>query len=469
MTSTPANEDPAPRETVRILTPTGMLGAGFPPETVDRGLELGADVIAVDGGSTDSGPYYLGSGTPKTAAAAVARDLRILLRASADAGIPLIIGSCGTSGTDSGVDWVAGIAGGILREEGLDLKVARIYSEQTAAALKESLNEGRIHPLAPMGELDAATLDDCSHIVAMMGHEPIVAALAAGADVVLAGRATDTAVAAAYPLMKGMPAGPTWHASKIVECGGQCTTDPRVGGVLATIDQDGFTIEPLDPSAACTPRSVAAHMLYETVDPFQMREPAGTLVVSDAVYTALDDRRVRVEGSRFELADQHTIKLEGARVTGHETMSFTAIRDPRILTRIDEWVALLEEILAGRVRQTLGLDPPEYAVDIRPYGYNAVLGAIDPAAGPPREVGVMLLVNAPDQATATTIAKIANPLMLHLPTSDMDYLPSLAFATSPAETERGPAYEFVLNHVVDVGEPTGMFRIETTEEASRDR
>jgi hypothetical protein len=50
--------------------------------------------------------------------------------------------------------------------------------------------------------------------------------------------------------------------------------------------------------------------------------------------------------------------------------------------------------------------------------------------------------------------------MLHLPTPDMDYLPSLAFATSPAETERGPVYQFVLNHVVDVDEPTDMFRIE---------
>ncbi|WP_440073490.1 acyclic terpene utilization AtuA family protein [Streptosporangium sp. OZ121] len=468
MTSSAATEGHVPKEAVRVLAPSGMLGAGFPPETIDRGLGLGADVIAVDGGSTDSGPYYLGSGTAKTTAAAVARDLRILLRASAGAGIPLIVGSCGTSGTDSGVDWVAGIVDGILREEGLDLRVARIYSEQAAAALKERLNEGRVHPLAPMGELDAATLDDCSHIVGMMGHEPIVEALEAGADVVLAGRATDTAVAAAYPLMKGMPAGPTWHASKIIECGGQCTTNPRTGGVLATIDRDGFTVEPLDPAAACTTTSVAAHMLYETVDPFRMREPAGTLVVSDATYTALDDRRVRVEGSRFDVADQYTVKLEGARVTGYETMSFTAIRDPHILARIEEWVALMHEVLAGRVRQTLNLEPSEYAVDIRPYGYNAVLGSIDPAAGPPREVGVMMLVNAPDQATATAIAKIANPLMLHLPTADMDYLPSLAFATSPAESERGPAYQFVLNHVVDVDEPTDMFRIEIAEDDSRD-
>ncbi|WP_198168400.1 acyclic terpene utilization AtuA family protein [Herbidospora yilanensis] len=445
---------------IRILVPSGMLGAGFPPETIDRGLALGADVIAVDGGSTDSGPHYLGSGTAKTSAAAVARDLRHLLRAAAEAGIPLIVGSCGTSGTDSGVDWVAGITETILREENLTLRVARVYSEQTAAALKEHLDEGRIHPLPPMGDLDAATLDDCTHIVGMMGHEPIAAALSAGADVVLAGRATDTAVAAAYPLMKGAPPGPTWHASKIIECGGQCTTNPRAGGVLATIDLDGFVIEPLDPTAACTTTSVAAHMLYETVNPFEMREPAGTLVVTDAVYTALDDRRVRVEGSRFEFAGQYTVKLEGARVTGYETMSFTAIRDPHILAGIDEWLALMHEVLASRVRQTLDLGPDDYAVDIRPYGYNAVLGGLDPASGPPREVGVMLLVNAADQATATAIAKIANPLMLHLPTPDMDHLPSLAFATSPAETERGATYQFTLNHVVDVDDPTALFRIE---------
>ncbi len=453
----------ASRDQVRILVPSGMLGSGFPPEIVTRGLELGADVIALDGGSTDSGPYYLGTGTAKTTAAAVARDLRLLLRAAATAGIPLVIGSCGTSGTDSGVDWVAGITRGILAEEGLDLRVATIYSEQRAADLKAHLDRGRTHPLPPAGDLDAATLDSCRHIVAMMGHEPIAEALAGGADVVLAGRATDTAVVAAFPLMAGMPAGPTWHAAKIVECGAQCTTNPRSGGVFATIDAGGFVIEPLDPTVACTPTSVAAHMLYETVNPFSMREPAGTLMVADATYRALDDRRVRVEGSRFEPADQHTIKLEGARVTGYETMSFTAIRDPHILGQIGTWAALLRRLIVERVTQTLGLGTGDYAFDIRLYGHDAVLGAIDPDPRPPREVGVMLLVHAADQATATAIAKIANPYMLHLPTPDMSYLPSLAFAFSPAETERGATYEFALNHVVDVDSPTSLFRIHLPE------
>ncbi|MFI2363716.1 acyclic terpene utilization AtuA family protein [Promicromonospora sp. NPDC019610] len=452
--------DNAPAGSVRILTPSGMLGAGWDESTIERGLALGVDVITLDGGSTDSGPYYLGSSTPKTAAQAVARDLRSLLKAAARADVPLIIGSCGTSGTDSGVDWVAGLAAGVMAEEGLDLKVARIYSEQDAADLKEHLDAGRVHALPPLGALSAETLESCTHIVGMMGHEPIVEALEAGAQVILAGRATDTALAAAYPLLQGMPAGPTWHAAKIVECGGQATTNPRTGGVYTTIDATGFTIEPLDPGTACTPRTVAAHMLYETVDPFQMREPAGTLDVRDAVYTALDERTVRVEGSRFHVADQHTVKLEGARITGYQTMSFTAVRDPLILRDIDAWADLMRTMIRQWVRDTLGLADDEYAFDLRLYGHDAVLGDLEPESGPPREVGVMLLVDAADQTTATAVAKLVNPLMLHLPTPAMGYLPSLAFPTSPAEVERGAAYEFVLHHVVDSPTPTSLFRIE---------
>ncbi|WP_240190469.1 acyclic terpene utilization AtuA family protein [Aeromicrobium sp. YIM 150415] len=450
--------DQGQRESVGVLVPSGMLGAGINEAAVARGIALGADVITVDGGSTDSGPYYLGSSTAKTTAAAVRHDLRIVLRASASAGIPLLIGSCGTSGTDAGVDWVAEIVDELLREENLTLKVARIYSEQTSGALKEQLNAGRIHPLPPLGELSAETLEACSHIVGVMGHEPFVEALESGADVVLGGRATDTAVAAAVPMMRGFPAGPAWHAAKIVECGGQCTTNPRSGGVVAWVDRDGFEIEPLDLDTACTPTSVAAHMLYETANPFLLREPRGTLDVTESRYTAVDERRVRVEGSQFHIADQVTIKLEGARLTGYETISFAAIRDPHIIAHIEEWADFMRTVLTERVEQTLGLAPHEYAFDLRLYGHDAVLGGLETEGAATHEVGVMLRASAADQATATAVAKVANPLMLHLPLPDLPYLPSFAFATSPAELERGPAYEFVLNHVVEVDDSTAMFR-----------
>jgi hypothetical protein len=41
----------------------------------------------------------------------------------------------------------------------------------------------------------------------------------------------------------------------------------------------------------------------------------------------------------------------------------------------------------------------------------------------------------------------------------MTMTPSYAFATSPPEIERGPAYEFVLNHAVAIARWEDMFRI----------
>ena len=72
-------------------------------------------------------------------------------------------------------------------------------------------------------------------------------------------------------------------------------------------------------------------MLYENVDPFRCASRPAPSTVAEARYTALDERTVRVEGSRFEPAGQYTVKLEGAAVTGYETVSFAGIRDPQVL------------------------------------------------------------------------------------------------------------------------------------------
>jgi hypothetical protein len=443
---------------VGVIFPTGMLGGGFPIETIQRGIELGADAIAVDGGSTDSGPYYLGTGTAKTAEAAVKRDLSVLLGCAREARIPLVVTSCATAGTDAGVDWVARIVETIARERRLSFSMATIYSEQSADVMSVALAAGAIRPLPPARPISSQVLRSCEHIVGLMGHEPIAEALAAGADVVLTGRATDTASVAALALIRGLPAGPVWHAAKTVECGGLCTTNPHSGGVYVHIDQSGFTVEPLDPSSSCTPMTVAAHMLYENADPFRMREPSGTLDTSGATYQATDRRTVRVEGSRFEPAEQFTIKLEGSAVVGYETIALVGIRDPEVLAEIDTWMETLDAVLTERVSALLGLDRTGYATHLSAYGHNAVLGALDPDTTPPREVGVLFKVRAPEQATANAVAKIANPLLLHLPLGAAHHLPSFAFATSPPEIERGAAYEFVLNHAVDVASPVELFR-----------
>jgi hypothetical protein len=444
-----------PRAT--ILVPTGMLGGGFPSATIDRGIQVGADAIAVDGGSTDSGPFYLGTGQAKTTAAQVEHDLRILLNAAVKASIPLVVGSCGTAGTDSGVNWVADMARKIASVDHLSFTLACLYSEQDAGELVSALNEDLIRPLAPERPLTDAVLESCRHIVGLMGHEPISAALRAGADVVLAGRATDTAMVAAVALDRGLPAGPTWHGAKTVECGGLCTTNPTAGGVLLEIDEHGFTVSPLHEQAACTPTSIAAHMLYENANPFELREPGGTLHTAGATYRALDPRVVRVEGSVFEPADTYTIKLEGSALVGYETVTLVGIRDPAVVANIEAWTDLLTALVADRVTTVLGVERDRYDLEVLRYGYHAVLGALEPE-GTGHEIGLLFRVRAGDQATATAIAKVANPLLLHLPLPGAQSLPSFAFPFSPAEIERGPAYEFVLNHTVAPASPTSMFR-----------
>jgi hypothetical protein len=445
-------------EIIRVLVPVGMLGGGFPPQTVERGIQLGADIVAVDGGSTDSGPHFLGAGVAKTARAAVATDLRVILPAAHEAGIPVVVGSCGTSGTDSGVDWVYDIVGEVAASSGIELRVALIYSEQSAAQIEVRLAQGRVHGLQPAEPLTPETVRKCTHVVGVMGHEPIAQALAEGADVVLAGRATDTALTAALPLMHRLPPGPVWHAGKIAECGGFCTDSPTRGGVLVSLDPHGFSVEPLNPAASCTPHTVAAHMMYENADPFRLREPAGILDTSRSSYRALDSRRVRVVGSEFEPAP-YTIKLEGAAPVGYQTLIITGIRAPQTLRRLDLWCAGVLSYLHDAIQSTFGLGERDFDLQIRRYGLDAVLGASEPnRTCVPHEVGIVFMATAATQALATELAKVANPVLLHAPLPHEGAMPSYAFLGSPVEIERGQIHEFVLNHVVEVDDPVELFR-----------
>lgn len=127
------------------------------------------------------------------------------------------------------------------------------------------------------------------------------------------------------------------------------------------------------------------------------------------------------------------------------------------------WAECFTKTLTARVETVLDLAAGSWGADLRLYGYNAILGELEQTPATPQEVGVMLVVSAEDQQTATAISKLADPLLLHLPLPGMKYLPSFAFATSPAHIDRGAAYEFVLNHVVNVDSPTEMFRLEMTE------
>jgi hypothetical protein len=446
------------REPTRVLVPTGALGSGVRADEVEAGLALGPHAIALDAGSTDSGPSYLASGKSKYSRQAVKRDLAILMAAREKAGIPLLIGTCGTSGCDQALDWTVDIVRELAREQGSSPRIAVLYAEQDTAVLKAKAAAGAVRPLAPAAALDAAKIDACLHIVALLGPEPYIAALDAGADIVLGGRTTDTAVLAAVPLRRGEAVGAAWHAAKIAECGGLCTVNPTNPGVMMSVDREGFVIAPLALKNRCTPETVSAHMLYENSDPFRLVEPGGVLDVTEARYVALDERNVRVTGSRFEPAP-YTMKLEGAGGGLFQTMMFVGIEDPAVLADVDGFVARMAHALRQRVRRTLGAEAETIDISLRPYGWNAVSGRPPPpGAAPPREIGLMFVATAPTQAMATETAKICNPSFFHFPAHEGKEMPSYAFPFSPAEIERGQVFEFHLNHVVETVSPFELMR-----------
>ena len=144
-------------------------------------------------------------------------------------------------------------------------------------------------------------------------------------------------------------------------------------------------------------------------------------------------------------------------------MTLVGIRDPHILSNLEAWTTRLKTVLADRVRSVLGLSPPDYEWSVRCYGANAVLGALEPETSRPREVGVLFQVRTVSQELATAVAKVANPLLLHLPLAGMTQLPSFAFTMSPAEVPRGAVYEFALNHAIDVDDPQSLFRTKFSE------
>ena len=191
----------------RVLIPSGALGLGFDRAALAAGVAAKPHIIAIDGGSTDSGPSYLGRGVSKYARSSVKSEWRDLMLARAEAGVPLVIGTAGTCGADSAVDWLYDITRELAQELGQTLRVALLYSGQRPGDVAEAFAQGRVSALSGAPEIDADILASCTNIVALAGAEQIQAALNTGADIIIAGRTTDTAIIAALPLMRGDHAG----------------------------------------------------------------------------------------------------------------------------------------------------------------------------------------------------------------------------------------------------------------------
>lgn len=449
---------------IKILTPVGMLGYGFPTEDFQRGMEHNPDAVILDSGSTDPGPYMLGTGQTLVKPRAYVRDLKIILSGIGEKKIPLIIGSAGGAGTKDNVDYIVQTIKEICSEIGLHKKIIKIYADIPGGMVKQKLKEGKIHSCSSSPELKIEDVEQSEHIVAQMGAEPILKAMVENpdADVIVAGRAYDPSPYAAFCMYQGITnPGVYWHMGKVMECGAFCCVK-KGQVILATVREDSFDLEPMDPENRCTEVTVASHTLYEKTRPDLLPGPGGVLDLTHSRYQQLSERSVRVGGSAFIPSPTYQVKLEGAAIVGYRCTFIGGTRDPILIGQLDAFLSMVRQYIEQLYPE---LKNGEARLDFHIYGKNAVMEELEPEQKRiPHEVGILGEVTAPTQELANAICSNTRVGVLHGPyKGQLATGGNLALPLNPPDNPLGPVCRFSIYHLMDVDNPLELFPIETEE------
>jgi hypothetical protein len=443
----------------KVLSPTAILGYGFPERSFTRGIEKRPDLIAVDAGSTDPGPYYLGAGKSFTSRSAVKRDLEMILGAALELSVPCIIGTAGGCGAREHVAWTEAIIWEIARENGYRFNMAVIDADVAKAEVLRALERGRVSPLHPAPRITAEDVENSVRIVAQMGAEPVLKALESGFKIVLCGRCYDPVPFAAPAIMKGFDPGLAYHMGKILECAAIAAT-PGSGRdcVMGTLYSDHFVLESLNEQRRFTPTSTAAHTLYEKSDPYYLPGPGGALDLSQTSFEALDEGRTRVSGTCFIPADPYTVKLEGVRHAGFRAISIGGVRDPILIAQID---SVLEQV-SEQASETLGFAG---TLLFHIYGKDGVMGGMEPEKSRvAHELGLIIEVIAEDQERADAVCSYVRSTLLHYGyPGRISTAGNLALLYSPSDIACGEVFEFNIYHLMEVDDPEALFPMEVCE------
>ena len=423
---------------MKIVALNGLLGYGYAQESLEAAFSEKVDFLGVDAGSTDPGPYYLGSGKSFTDRSAVKRDLALALPRALEHKAPFIIGTAGGAGSSAHVAWLKEILLEVAAEQGLHFKLGIALSDVTPDYAVEKLRRGKLAPMCETLQATEESIRGCSRIVSQLGIAPIMELLDRGADVIVCGRACDTAIYAAPCIRRGYDPGLAFHMAKIMECGAMCSEPVAAADVMqAYIHEDYFELRPANPGRRCTVERVAAHTLYEQTDPYLIYEPDGICDLTGSEFEQVDDRTVRVRKSVFREAAQKTLKLEGVTCSGYRTISPASVYDRDTIAHMDYIVETVLDFVRENTKGRLSED--SWSVNVRQNG------------GAESSLGIILDVVGKTQEIADEICALVRSRMLHC-----DYpgrkstAGNLAFPFSPSDIHVGAVYEFSLFHLAQV-------------------
>lgn len=309
--------------------------------------------------------------------------------------------------------------------------VGRVEGDDILERLPKLIAEGHALTNMETGEPLESILDQVQSANVYIGAEPIVEALRKGADVIVTGRSTDTALTYSA-MMHEFGWSPDDHdrlaagvvAGHINECGaqstgGNCMIDwwempnmAEVGFPIVEASPDGtFVVTKHEGSGGRVSRAtVTEQIVYEMGDPKDYITPD---VVADFTTIHLDDvgpNRVRVHGvkggPRTDFLKVSIAYAGGWKATGSLTYSW-----PDAPQKAEAAGRLLRERL-----DRLGLKFD--AVRIELVGWDSTHGAL---AGPPPadipEVQLRVGVRGPDKAAVDRFTREIAPLVLTGPPS----------------------------------------------------
>lgn len=310
-------------------------------------------------------------------------------------------------------------------------KVGLVTGDDLMDRLDALLDAG--HELANMetGEPLSTIRDQVQSANAYIGAAPIVKALGMGADVIVTGRSTDTALTYG-PLMHEFGWSPDDHdriaagvvAGHINECGAQCTggnclidwwTIPdmaAVGFPIVEVSEDGTFIVTKHPGTGgrVTRATVAEQIVYEMGDPVDYITPD---VIADFTSIHLDDQgndRVRVHGvsggPRTDFLKVSIAYSGGWKATGTLTYSW-----PDAAAKARSADRILRERL-----DRLGLSFDEIRTEL--VGWDSTHGPLigEPPADHP-EVQLRVGVRSSDRSAVDRFTREIAPLVLTGPPS----------------------------------------------------
>ncbi len=423
---------------MKIVALNGLLGYGYSEEALNLAFSEKVDYLGVDAGSTDPGPYYLGSGKSFTDRSAVKRDLKLALPKALEHKAPFIIGTAGGAGSSEHVAWLKEILLEIAEEEGLSFKLGIVLSDVSKEYVLNKYDSGKLVDMSSEMSAKRNDIEQSTRIVSQIGIAPIIKLLEEKTDVILCGRACDTAIYAAPCVYEGYNEGLAFHMAKIMECGAMCSEPVAAADVMqAYMYDDYFELRPANPVRRCTVDRVAAHTLYEQSNPYLIYEPDGVCDLTNSEFLQVDERTVRVTGSVFKEAQEKTLKLEGVKCSGYRTICPATIYDANTIKNIDLIINTVMGFVKENTKNTLPED--SYTINFKTSG------------GVENSLGIIMDIVGNTQEIADTVCALARSRMLHCDYNGRKSTAgNLAFPFSPSDIHVGAVYEFSVFHLAKV-------------------